>query len=231
MRCGTMTTQTLDVDVKFINRRHHRAGGCVKAPFFKAGRIVQRIDLAYVETVEDPFLDHHLGPAAGFFSGLEDQRYAAREIARFRQIFRRPQQHRCVPVVPAGVHLACVGAGIVQPGFLGDRQRIHVGAQPDGRPLGLTVDNGNDARGGKAFVQLVHAEFAQAFRHESRGLEAVIPQFRDRVQISAPFCHLGGIIRDTVHDGHYWTPVGMLVRLHLTSDTWGLQWPRQEMMR
>ena len=89
MRCGAMAAQALDVDVKLIDRRHHRAGGCVKAPFLEAGRIVQRIDLADVEAIKDPFLDHHLGPAAGFFGGLKNQRHAAREIARFRQIFRR----------------------------------------------------------------------------------------------------------------------------------------------
>ena len=136
-----------------------------------------------------------------------------------------------MPVVPAGVHIACVGAGIVQPGFLGDRQRVHIGTQSDGRPVSLPIDDGDDASCRKPLVQLVYTKFTQAVGHESRCFKAVIPQLGDRVQISAPLCHLGGIIRDTVDDGHYWTPVGILVRLHLTSDTWGLQWPRQEMMR
>ena len=89
MRCGTMSAHACDVDVKFIDRRHHRAGGRIKAALVKSRRIVKRIDLADVEPVQNAFLDHHLGPAAGFFGGLKNQRHAAREIARFRQIFRR----------------------------------------------------------------------------------------------------------------------------------------------
>ncbi len=36
-----------------------------------------------------------------------------------------------MPVMAAGMHLAGHGGGVRQPGFFLDRQRVHVGAQPN----------------------------------------------------------------------------------------------------
>lgn len=49
--------------------------------------------------------------------------------ARVRaEVTRGAQDHGGVAVVTASVHQARVAAGVRQAGFLGNRQRIHVGA-------------------------------------------------------------------------------------------------------
>ncbi len=153
-----------------------------------------------------PLLDHHPGTAAGLLGGLEDQRNATREIAGLGQVARGAQQHGGVPVMAAGMHPAGIARGMGQPGLLEDRQPVHVGAQPDGRPRRAAVDDRHDAGAGDALVQLVDAERAQPLGHEGGGFGTVEPQFRDLVQMPAPSGHVAGKIGDAVDDGMGWTP-------------------------
>ena len=82
--------------------------------------------------VHHPVVDHRLAAGAAFFGRLENHHGGAGEIARLGQITRRAQQHGGVAVMAAGVHLARHGRLVGQAGGLLDRQRVHVGAQPDG---------------------------------------------------------------------------------------------------
>src|SRR3546814_2620144 len=50
--------------------------------------------------------------AQAFFSGLKYKHGPAIEVTRLGQVARRAQQHRCMPVVPAGVHDAQIRGGI-----------------------------------------------------------------------------------------------------------------------
>jgi hypothetical protein len=75
-------------------------------------------------------------------------------------------------VMAAGMHLALDLAGMRRPGQFLDRQRVHVGAQPDHRPRAAPVDDRDDAGPGDALVDLVHPDLAQPRRRSrprSRG--------------------------------------------------------------
>ena len=93
---------------------------------------------------------------------------------------------------------------MIQTRLLGHGQRIHVGAQADGFPRFLPVDDGDDAGGGDAFVDLVHADLAQAVGDEGGRLMQVEPHLGDGVQVAAPRGHLRGPVGDGIEDGHGW---------------------------
>ena len=105
-------------------------------------------------------------------------------------------------VMTTGVHLAGVSRCIIDAGFLMDRQRVEIRPQPDCRSVTLTVDDGDDPGLRNAVVDLVDAYFLQTFLDEGGCLGTVKAQFGNGVQMPAPFGHLGGKIRDAVHDGH-----------------------------
>ncbi len=161
--------------------------------------------LADVEPVEDAFFHHDTRSAAGLFGGLENQRDAACEIAGLSQIAGGAKQHRRMPVMPAGVHFAVVFRGIVRTGVFLHWQGVHVGAQPDGRPVPLTVDDRHNARGGDTGVDFINAKRFQMVDHIGRRVMAVEPDFRVLVDMLAPFRHVVGKSCDAVQDGHGWT--------------------------
>ena len=70
--------------------------------------VVQAEDRIAGEALEQTVGDHRLGAAdlARLLGRLEDQRYRAIEAAGAGKILGRAQQHRRVPVMAAGVHLA-----------------------------------------------------------------------------------------------------------------------------
>ncbi|MPM26106.1 hypothetical protein SDC9_72607 [bioreactor metagenome] len=103
--------------------------------------------------LEQAVLDHLARAAAALFRGLEDQVDGAVEIAVLGEILRRRQQHRRVTVVAAGVHLACVLAGVLEGVELLHGQRVDVGAQAHGVAAGAAVAALDDAD---------HAGLAQA---------------------------------------------------------------------
>ena len=198
----TMTALTGQIDRKGICRRHDRPRRGVKPAKLQTRCIVDRVDLIDVKAVHHPFLHHHLAAAAGFLGRLEQQGHAAFEVAGLSQVFGRPQQHRRMTVMAAGMHLARMGAGVGHAGFFGDGQRIHIRTQAHRGPLALTIDDRDDAGLGDPLVQLIDAEFAQTRRDIGRGLMALQPQFGDRVQMLAPFGHIGTEIGDAVDNRH-----------------------------
>ena len=147
-------------------------------------------------------MHHDLTAAAVFFGGLEQQRHPAGEFAGFGQILGRTQQHGHMAVMAAGVHLAGDGRGMLGPGQLFDRQRVHIGAQADGRPSPLPVDDGNNAGLGDAGMDFVHANLAQPVDDEGGGVVAVKGQLGMLVQMTPPALHFFSIGCDTVENGH-----------------------------
>ncbi len=73
-------------------------------------------------------------------------------------------------------------------------------------PVALPLDDRDDAAGRDPFVDLVDAEFAQPFDHESRRLVAVELEFGVPVHPAPPFLHVVGKIGDAVDDGHVDSP-------------------------
>jgi hypothetical protein len=164
VRHRAMAADAGDVDLERVDRGHDRPRRRQDLPQFQPRHVVDGIDAADAEAVHDALFAHHPGPAAVFLGGLEDQRDLAREIPRLGQVFRRPQQHRRVPVMAAGMHLARGGGGMRGPRRLHDRQRIHIGAQPDDRPLSLPFDDRHDPACRDPLVQLVDPELPAAAR-------------------------------------------------------------------
>ena len=101
-------------------------------PAFMPGQLWAPNTASIGNFVEQAVLDHLARAAAAFFGRLEDQVDGAVVVAVLREVLGGGQQHRGVAVVAAGVHLAGVRALVREGVVLGDRQRVHVGAQADG---------------------------------------------------------------------------------------------------
>ena len=140
------------------------------------------VDLLDAEALHQPVLDHRGGAGAALLGRLEDHDGVAGEIPGLGQIARRAQQHRGVAVMAAGVHQARVLGGVRQVGLFLDRQRIHVGAQPDHLEIALAgglaaLDHADHAGPAKAGRDLVAAEFPQPVGDKGRGPVHVVEQF------------------------------------------------------
>ena len=149
-----MSAQPFDPDVDRIRRGHDRTGPDCKRADRNSGTIVHAIDLIDGETVHQPVLDHGGSARAALFRRLEDHDGVAGEIPGLREITGRAEQHRGMPVMAASMHLArCLGC-VVKLGRLLDRQRIHVGAQPDHLDIAFAgrlaaLDDTDDTRAAK----------------------------------------------------------------------------------
>ena len=187
---GRMAAISGDHEVEFVDSRHDRSRARAELAEGQLGCVVERVDLVDVEAVHDAFVHHDLAAAALFLRGLEEKRRAPPKRAGFGQITRRAQQHRCVPVMPAGMHLAVMRTGPIRPRRLDDGQRIHVRPERHRGPRPLPFDHRDDPGLGNAFVDLVHTHLAQALRHERGGLRQLEAKLRVLVQPAAPGGHV-----------------------------------------
>jgi len=132
MRAWQRGRQTFDLDLEQIGGRKKNGPGRSEltcGEYRGAPQVVHAIDFLDAPAV------HH----AIFATFSRRRRHLLRraersprplpvKVPRFGQILRRPQKHRpCGPSWPQGVHSALgVFGGIVQPGLLVDRQRVHI---------------------------------------------------------------------------------------------------------
>ena len=85
--------------------------------------------------VEEALVEHEASAVLALLAGLEHEQHPAGELAgTVGEQAGGADEHRRVGVVPAGVHLVVVLRGEVEPGVLGERQRVHVAAQQHRRP-------------------------------------------------------------------------------------------------
>lgn len=150
---------------------------------------MQGIDGVAREALEQAILDHLAAPAQALFGGLEDQVQGAVEAALLCQVARRSQQDGGVPVVPAGVHLALVRAGIRQAGLLLDGQGVHVGAQAQHARAAAQAQRAYHAGAAQAPVHRV-APLGQARGHQVAGGEFLERQLGVRMDVMAQGHHL-----------------------------------------
>jgi hypothetical protein len=128
--------------------------------------------------------------APAFLGRLEDQHGRAGKTAGLRKVFRGTEQHRGVPVVAAGVHLAGRGRAVGKVRPLRDRQGVHVGPQSDhpgpcpGRLA--PANDADDAGPADARHHLVAPEGFQLFDNACCGAVNIEQQFRVSVEIAAP---------------------------------------------
>ncbi len=154
-----------DLDVEQAAARHLRARADGELADVELGPVVHAEDLLAGELLEQPVLDHGLGAATAFLGRLEDEVHRAVEVARGREVLGGAQQHRRVAVMAAGMHAALVLAAMVEGVVLVHRQRIHVGAQPDGARIVADADGADHAGLADAGRDLA-APFLELGRHD-----------------------------------------------------------------
>jgi hypothetical protein len=205
-----MAAEPFDVDVDTIRRGEQRPGPDSEGADRQAGRVVHPVDFLDPEPLHQAVPHHLAAAAAPLLRRLENHHRRAGEIAGLGEIFGRAEQHGRVPVMAAGVHLAGRRGAVRQVGLLGDRQRVHVGAQsdhPSARPrLFAPADHADHAGAADAGHHVIAAERLQFLGDQARGAMHIELQFRVRVQVAPPsgdfLVHAG----NAVGDGHRWAP-------------------------
>ena len=184
VRHGGVAALTLNGDPEFVAGGHDRAGAGSEMPCRHAWPVVQAKHGLHRELVKETVLDHLARAAATFFCGLEDQVHSAVEVTVCGQILRSGQQHGGVAIVATGVHLARHSTGVGKGVALLHRQRVHVGAQPDGAAGRARLDATHHAGGTQAAVD-GNAPVGQLLRNDVGGAQLLETQFRVGVDITA----------------------------------------------
>ena len=193
-----------DGDPELVAGGHHRAGADGEGAHLRAGPVVHAEHGFHGELLEQAVLDHLARAAAAFFGRLEDQVDGAVEVAVLGEVQRRGHQHGGVAVVPAGVHLAVVLAGVLEGVELGHRQRVHVGAQADGAAALAAVAPVHDAHHAGGAHAAVHgdAPFRQLFRHQVGGALFLEAEFGMRVDVAPQLGDGRGLRQDGFDQVH-----------------------------
>ena len=103
-----VAAQALNRHFNNINGRRNGPGPHGNLPRFVARNIMQRKDRIAGKALEQPLLNHALGPADVFFGGLKNQMHRAIEILRLRQVARRPSSMVVWPSWPQACILPAV---------------------------------------------------------------------------------------------------------------------------
>ena len=151
--------------------------------------------------LEQPLVHHGLAAAEPLLGGLEDEVDRAGEVAGLGEVLRRPQQHRRVPVVAAGVHGAVVGGTVIDIVRFEDRQRVHVGAERDGALARPTFEDAHHAGLRQPSMHL-DAEGLQLFGDDRRRALLLEAEFGVGVNVAAPRRHVVVDGGDAVDHGH-----------------------------
>ena len=159
-RLRAVRLPALDRDLEPVGGGEEGAAAVAEDAALQLREDVQAEDGLDPRVVEDALLHHQLGPRRllgerhALLGGLEDEENLPRQSLPHRhEGLRGVEQHRDVRVVATRVHdpdrLSFPGrgrpAGEGQVDLLGDRQRVHVGAQRDDRPRPAALDHGDDA--------------------------------------------------------------------------------------
>jgi hypothetical protein len=163
--------------------------------------VVEREDRVARKLIEQPFFDHDPAAAPALFGRLEDQVHGALEIPGRRKISGGAEQHRRVPVVAAGVHAAVMGRAVGEIVQLLDRQRVHIGAQPN-RTGRIAVANGADHPGAGEPAVYLAPELGQPGRDEVSGALLGKSELRMGMNIASDRSQLVVIVEHLGKDRH-----------------------------
>ena len=190
-------------DLDVVGRRHHRPGADAELSERNTRIIMHAVDFLDAEAADQSVLDHGRRAGAALLRRLENHHRRAGEVARLGEIFGGAKEHRGMPVMAAGVHLAGDGRLIRQAGFLLDRQRIHVGPHADNLAAGFSpADDADHAGAPDAGHDLVAAEALELVGNRGRGAMHVVAQFRMGMKIPPPFFDFAMQIGNAVDYGH-----------------------------
>ena len=143
------------------------------------------------------------GPA--LLGRLEDHHGGAGEVARLGEVFGGAEQHGGVAVMAAGVHLAGHGRLVGKVVRLLDRQRVHVGAQPDhlaGAARPVALDDADHAGAADPGHHLVAAERLELLGDRRRGAVHVVEQLRMGMDVVPPGGDLAMQVGYAIDDRH-----------------------------
>src|SRR5690625_2400482 len=111
---GAVCALAFNLNAKRIARGHDGAGRQTKAANRHSRPVMHAENSIHMEAVKQAVINHSLGTPVTFLSRLEDDMYGAFEIAVFCQVAGGCEKHGGVAIVPAGVHLALVTAGVLE---------------------------------------------------------------------------------------------------------------------
>ena len=163
---------------------------------------MEPVDLVAGEALEEPVGEHRAGAAEPLLGRLEDEHRGAVEGPRLGEVARRAEQHRGVPVMAAGVHLAGLGRGVGKPGRLLDRQRVHVGAKPDAAIVAALPFEHADHPGPADAAMHRDAPGGELFGDDRGGALLLEADLRMGVEVVPPGDEVVGEAGDAVEDGH-----------------------------
>ena len=142
-----MTALARDLNVKGGCARHHRAIG--DADFADRHTVPEMQPDRKIGTrlKEHAVIDHRLRAFAEFFGWLKDELHPPGDLILVRrEQFGDAERNRRMSVVTAGVHLARVLRGEFGLVLFADRQRIHIGAHQNRRPVKRAFEHSDDTR-------------------------------------------------------------------------------------
>ena len=196
-----------DPDLEDVERRHHGSRTDRHLADLDPRHVVHAEDLLHRELLEQTLLDHHPRAALVLFRRLEDEPDGAGEIARLREVLGGAEQHRGVPVMPAGMHLSGNLRAVLEVVLLFDMERVQIGAEPDRRPLPARAGERAHHPGPGEAAMDIDAELGQAVGDELRRPMLLEGGLGMGVNIAAPPRHLLVELGDAVDDRHAgWSP-------------------------
>ena len=171
MRARGMPPDTFNIDCQGIGRCHHRSRPDAKGAHRHARVIVHAVDLTDAEAIHQPVVDHFLSATPALFRRLENHHRGAGKVARLGEIACRAEQHGRVPVVTTCMHFPGDGGFVRNIIRLLDRQRIHIGAQPDCLARGpfAAADDTDHPGASEAGHNLIATESLELLGNRTRG--------------------------------------------------------------
>ena len=153
-------------------------------PAHRQSRVaVQREDARHaVERARGDGVDRAAGHQ--LLGGLEDQPHADRQLGHRASASAAPSSTAVCASWPQACATLGTTEAYVHPGALGHRQRVHIGAQRDARPV-LRTEVADQARSAGQHLR-VQPGVGQMRRDELSGGELLAPQFGVGVDVPAP---------------------------------------------
>src|SRR5690625_4654408 len=199
-----MAASPLELYPELIDRRHQRPCRDREIANVEPRHVVHPIDLVDGKAGEEPVLDHGLAARPALLGRLEDDGDRAIKGAALGQMPGGAKQHGGMPVMATCMHLARYLRGPGRAGLLDDRQRIHIGAEPDHAPapVALAANDADDPGPADALMHLVDASGAERIGHTPGRPVYIIEQLRVLMEITAELGEIGDLSCDPVLDSH-----------------------------